>query len=183
MKKDVLMIFSCLGLLSLAACGSSNDGSNVPDFVYQEIALASSSYKMRAQENEKISKINGETMVENVFQYDVTNVRGDKPAIQKTISQTTSSGFSSSSFSYIKGERGYIAEETLDYKNEVVEMEALDEDGNKVIYDHEFASPFSFLTKGDLLAVEGGEGRYRISDDKKQLFARYLFVPGYQIVN
>ncbi len=181
MKKDALTVISCLGLLSLAACGSLNDEYNVPDFVYQEIALASSSYKMRAQENEKISKANGETMVENVYQYDVTNVHGDNPAIKKTISQTTSSGFSSSSFSYIKGERGYVAEEILNYKNEVEEMEALDEDGSKVIYDHEFANPFSFLKKGDLISVEGKDGHYRISDNKKQLFARYLFVPGYQI--
>lgn len=186
MKKHLILTFSLAGILLLAGC-SSGDGDNAPDtpdYVYEEFAKASASFKMRAKETETVSKLSGETMVQSEYQYDVTNVRGDHPAVKKTISQVTSSGFTSSTYSYIKGSRGFVAEEGLDYKNEVFEIEALDSDGSKVVYDREFANPFSFLTKGDVAIKDSEPNCFSLNNNGKlQLFSRYLLAPSYEVAS
>ncbi len=184
MKKRILLTLSLAGIMLLPGCAQkANEEQELvtPDFVYREIKKAATSYKMRAQETETITKSSGEEMVKNQYQYDVINVRGEHPAVSKTISKVTSSGFSSSSYSYIKGSRGFVAEEALDYKNEVIEKESFDEDGSKVVYDREFANPFLFLVEGDVTPIKDKEGHYAIIDTKLQLFGRYLLAPGYQI--
>lgn len=184
-KVNLLLLISLVSAPFLASCNEekATEEIAIPQYVYEEISKASLSYKLRAQETETISKKSGEVMVKNQYQYDVTNVHGESTGVSKTISKTTSSGFYSSSYSYIKGSRGYIAEEILNYKNEIEEMEVFDENNSRIVYEREFANPFSFITSGDIASIEGEENSFALKEEKRQLFASYLLSPGYEIDN
>lgn len=150
----------------------SSEKEEIPQYVYTEIKKAAQSYTLKAKESETLSKKDGSNMFTNVYQYDITNVRGERPAFKETLSQQTSNGTSATTISYVRGSRGYASNLYLDYKNELVEEE-ITEDGSKVDFDIDYANPFSLLINEDI--VESSEnGKYEIAESKRALFLHYL---------
>ncbi len=188
--KPILLL--SLSLL-LASCGGENPSSPssqtpssdpssdsasqeiaVPDYVYTQIQAAGNSYRMKARESETVKNAEGNVLESNVYQYDILNDASSTGGIH----QISIANGSSTVVDYVRGERGYVAEEGLSYANEIFQTEALI-DSSKAIYDQEFANPFLFLVEGDLTA--SGENHFLLSQKKSQLFAKYLLGAQYAV--
>lgn len=193
MKRKVkpILIFSLSLLLASCSTGGPSSSSSeeppssepsssdsqqiaIPDYAYTQIQAAGNSYRMKAKETETVKNAKGDVLESNVYQYDFLNDSSSTGGVH----QVSIADGQSTVVDYVRGTRGYVAEEGLSYANEVFQTEALI-DSSKAVYDQEFANPFLFLVEGDLTAE--GENHFLLNPKKSQLFAKYLLGGQYAV--
>lgn len=175
MKRKILIGASTLLLLTSCNPIPLEEESFIKTFLEK----ARSSFEMDSTSRQIVTNsATKEKMFENVTSYHYIFEDKEGARVDQTISFKQNGEDEEARVAFKRNEDGYVAQEYVNYKNEVDEFLVLDDEGNASMYDQYFYNPFHFIFEEDLIQDETNSSLYHLNSKKVTKFEYFLEAKG-----
>jgi len=143
----------------------------------QFITKARTGFKFMGKKNQNCKDLSGNDLFTNTYSYNYSfeNDESGTKTKQRYVYKYNGEN-QSTTIQVVRSPDGYVAQEYVNYKNEISYYKITDDDGYYSFYDEYFSNPFLIVDVDDFtfLAKEGGACSYSLEDDKLNSFDYFL---------
>lgn len=172
MKKKLILVVSCL--TCLCSCnGTSKEETKNP--LSEVISLLREGFRLEGSIVTSVTNSNDNShMFDNTYNYEYEFDNSSRAKVHQAINYMYNGEEQNYEISVCRDDDGYIAYETINYKNELTTYPMVDSSGYYQDYDKLFTNPFLLVFESDFLESEEENGVYLLSEDKISLVNYYL---------
>ena len=173
----IVALDSCSGTPSSSAQESQSGNLSETERLSQFISKARIGFKFMGKKNQNCKDLSGNDLFTNTYSYNYSFENGESGVRTKQRLVYKYNGENqSASIQVSRSPDGYVAQEYVNYKNEIAYYKISDDDGYYSFYDEYFTNPFLVVDSEDFtfLAQEEDTYSYSLANDKLDTFDYFL---------
>ncbi len=181
-KSKSRMIIAIAVMMTLSSCGendaSSSQGisSDANERLSHFINEAKKGFELIGNKKQQCKDLSGNDLFTNLYSYDFTFENDEHGTrTSQVFSYKYKGETQTSSIDVVRSPDGYVAQEYIDYRNELSYYKVPDDDGYYSFYDEYFSNPFNIVSSDDFSFLSGDDGfSYSLSKEKLDSFDYFL---------
>lgn len=181
-KSQGRIMIAAVVLMTLSSCGkegaSSSQGvsSDANERLSHFIDEAKKGFELIGNKKQWCKDLSGNDLFTNAYTYDFTFENDEHGTrTSQVFSYKYKGETQTSSIDVVRSPDGYVAQEYIDYRNEVAYYKVPDDDGYYSFYDEYFSNPFNTVSSDDFSLLSEDDGySYSLTKGKLDSFDYFL---------